>query len=84
MLKDDILLNVFNFQQRLLFAYRSSRRYTSVTQMSEVTWQTIHKHVAEDTFCSKKSSSALHVHEQEAFGITTMFKPQALLKVKDI
>ena len=79
MLKDDILLNVFNFQQRLLFAYRSNRRYTSVTQMSAVTWQTI-----QDTFCSKKSSSALRVHEQEAFVITTMCKPQTLVKAKDI
>ena len=31
-----------------------------------VTWQTVHEHIVADAFCSKKSSSALLVHEQQA------------------
>ena len=34
--------------------------------MSAVTWRTVHEHVAADAFCSKKSSSALLAHEQQA------------------
>ena len=84
MLKDDILLNVFNFQQRLLFAHRSNHRYNSVIQISGVKWRTIHEHVVANAFFSKKSSSVLLAHEQEASVVTTMCKQQALLKVKGI
>ena len=34
--------------------------------MNSVTWQTIYEQVAADVFCSKKSSSVLLVHEQQA------------------
>ena len=34
--------------------------------MNSVTWQTIYEQVAADVFYSKKSSSALLVHEQQA------------------
>ena len=35
-------------------------------QVSPVTWRTVHEHIVEDAFCSKKSSSGLLVHEQQA------------------
>ena len=57
MLKYDIL-NVYNFQQHLLFAHRSKHRYNSGTQISAVTGRTVHVHVVLDTFHSKKASSA--------------------------
>ena len=38
----------------------------SETQISAVTWRTANEHILADTFCSKKSSSALLVHEQKA------------------
>ena len=66
MLKDDIL-NVFNFKQCLLFAHYSNHRYNSGTQISAVTWRTVHKHLVADAFRSKKSSSALFVHDQQAY-----------------
>ena len=31
-----------------------------------VTWRTVHEHIVADAFRSKKSSSALLVHEQQA------------------
>ena len=31
-----------------------------------MTWQTVHEHIVADAFCSKKCSSGLLVHEQEA------------------
>ena len=34
--------------------------------VSAVTWQTVHEHIVADAFRSKKSSSALLVHEQHA------------------
>ena len=33
---------------------------------SAVTWQTVHEHIVADAFCSKSSTSALLVHEQQA------------------
>ena len=64
-LKDDIS-NVFNFQQRLLFAHINNRRCNSGTQISAVTWETIHEHIVANVFCSKKSSSVLLFQEQQA------------------
>ena len=37
----------------------------SVTQISAVTWRTVHEHIEADTFRSKKSLSTLLVHEQQ-------------------
>ena len=31
-----------------------------------MTWQTVHEHIVAAAFCSKKSSSAVPVHEQQA------------------
>ena len=36
------------------------------TQISAVKWRTVHEHVVADAFSSKKSLSALLVHEQQA------------------
>ena len=36
------------------------------TQVSVVTWQTVHEHIVVDVFCCKKRPSALLVHQQEA------------------
>ena len=33
--------------------------------ISAVTWSTVHEHIVADAFCSKKSSSALLVPEQQ-------------------
>ena len=65
-LVEDDILNVFNFQQCLLFAYCSNYRYDSGTQKIEVTWKIVHENVVADAFFSKKSSSALLVYEQQA------------------
>ena len=65
MLKYDIL-NVCNYQQHLLFAHRSKHKYNSGTQISAVTGRTVHEYVVLDTFHSKKTSSALRFHEQQA------------------
>ena len=45
MLKDD-MLNVFNFQQHLLFIDGGNDRCNSGTQISALAWQTVHKHIA--------------------------------------
>ena len=34
--------------------------------ISAVIWRTVHEHLVADAFCSRKSSSALLVHEQPA------------------
>ena len=34
-------------------------------QISAMTWRTVDEHIVADTFCSKKSSSMLLVHEQQ-------------------
>ena len=65
MLKYDIL-NVCNFQQLLLFAHRSKHKYNSGTQIRAVTGRSVHEHVVLGTFHSKKTSSALRFHEQQA------------------
>ena len=36
------------------------------TQISAVKWRTIHQHIVAEAFRSKKSSSALLLHEQQA------------------
>ena len=46
--------------------HRSKHRYNSGTQINAVTWQAVHKHVLADAFRSKKNSSVLLVHEQQA------------------
>ena len=33
---------------------------------SAVTWRSVHEHIVADAFCTKKSSSELLVHEQQA------------------
>ena len=38
----------------------------SGTQISAVTWRTIHEHLVTDVFRSRKSSSALLVHAKQA------------------
>ena len=65
MLKDDIS-NVLNFQRRLLFAHSNNHRCNSRTHTSAVIWRTVDGHIVTDVFRSKKSSSALLVHEQKA------------------
>ena len=48
----------------ILYAY--THIYTHIysrTQIRAVTWRIVHEHIVADTFCSKKSSSALLVHE---------------------
>ena len=65
MFNDDIL-NVCNFQQHFLFADCNNHRNNTGTKISTVTWWTVHKHIVTDMFCSKKSSSNLLVHEQQA------------------
>ena len=63
-LKDDIL-NVFSIQQRC-FARSNNHRCKMLSTISAVSWRTVHEHIVADTFRSKKSSSALFVHEQQA------------------
>ena len=65
MLKDDIL-NVLNFQQRcsLQIVVTAGVKYWS--KISAVTWRTVHDHIVADTVRSKKSSSTLLFHEQQA------------------
>ena len=41
---------VFNFQQRLLFAHSNNHRYNSETQISAVTWRTVHEPIVADAF----------------------------------
>ena len=65
MLKDDIS-NVLNFQRRLLFAHSNNHRCNSRTHTSAVIWRIVDGHIVTDVFRSKKSSSALLVHEQKA------------------
>ena len=41
----DIILNVCNFQQQLLFAHRNYQKYNSGTKISAVTRQTVHGNI---------------------------------------
>ena len=53
--------NMINIFTSLLFAHRSNHRYNSGTQISAVTWQTVHEHIVAHAFRSKKISLALLV-----------------------
>ena len=55
-----------------MFAHRSNHRYNSGTQISAVTWQTVHEHIVAHTFRSKKISLALLVRWQQAFQETCL------------
>ena len=48
------MLNVLNFQQALSFGHSSNYRYNSATEteISAVTWQTVHEHILVDEFRS--------------------------------
>ena len=52
---------IYIYLHRLLFAHRSNHRYNSGTQISAVTWQTVHEHIVAHAFRSKKISLALLV-----------------------
>ena len=49
----------------LLLAHTSNHRCNSEIQISAVTLWTVHEHIVANPFRSKKSSSALLVHEQQ-------------------
>ena len=65
MLKDDIL-NVFNFQQRCCLHIVITTDVKQWNTISAVTWRAVHEYKVADAFRSKKSSSVLLVHEQQA------------------
>ena len=65
MLKD-VILNVFEFQQRCCFHLVITTDVKQWNKISVVTGRTVHEHLQADTFFSKKSLSALLVHEQQA------------------
>ena len=67
-------LNAFNFQQRLLFAQRTNHRYNSGTQISAESQRPVHEHIAADAFRSKKSTLALHVHEQFSMSLCLFYR----------
>ena len=50
----------------LLLAHSSNHRCKSVEHNSAMTWQKVHQHTVVDAFCSRKSLSALLVHEEHA------------------
>ena len=58
--------SVFNFQQRCYLHIRVATDLKQWNTTSAVTWGTVHEHIIADTFCSKRSSSALLLHEQQA------------------
>ena len=75
MLNDNIS-NVFNFQQRLFFPHSSNHRCNSWTQISAVTWQTVHKYIVAHAFHSRRS---LPVHTLPVFShIFLLQSPQAV------
>ena len=55
-----------------MFAHRSNHRYNSGTQISAVTWQTVHEHIVAHAFRSKKISLALLVRWQQALQETCL------------
>ena len=59
------MLNPLNFQQHLLLLSSCNHRQNSGTQIIAAIWQTVHEDMVADVFRSKKSSSALLVHEQQ-------------------
>ena len=48
-----------------IFIYVNIYRVEYKKTISVVTWRTVHEHLVEGTFRSKKSSSAVLVHEQQ-------------------
>ena len=52
MLNND-MSNVLDFQQCLFFAHGSSHRCNSGTQISVVTWRTVHEHIVVDVYSSR-------------------------------
>ena len=65
MMKDDIL-NVFNFQQRCCLHIIVATDVKWWNTVSAVIWRFVHEHIVADAFHSRKSSSVLPVHEQQA------------------
>lgn len=50
-----------NAQKLYIYIY-----WNTISTTSAMTWQTVFEHTVVDTLCSKRSSSALLVHEQQA------------------
>ena len=50
----------------ILYIYIYIHIHTYWNTISAVTWRTAHEHIVADALHSKKSSSALPVHEQQA------------------